>query len=72
MGRKRKLRRKGTAQNMTLCATLHSGGSAVAYTCMTASGTGSLLFIDDVTDGSSRMYSEVHMAVLSAQISDKC
>ncbi len=39
----------------------------VAWACMAASGTGSLVFIDDVTtDKSSRMNSEVFRAILSA------
>ncbi len=41
----------------------------VAWACMAASGTGSLVFIDDVTaDKSSRMNSEVFRAILSAHI----
>ena len=27
----------------------HGGGSVMAWACMTANGTGSLVFIDDVT-----------------------
>ncbi len=27
----------------------HGGGSVIAWACMAASGTGSLVFIDDVT-----------------------
>ncbi len=47
----------------------HGGGSVVAWACMTASGTGSLVFIDDVTaDKSSRINSEVFRAILSAHI----
>lgn len=39
------------------------------WTSMAASGTGSLVFIDDVTaDRSSRMNSEVHSSVLSAHV----
>ncbi len=39
------------------------------WACMAASGTGSLVFIDDVTaDKSSRMNSEVFRAILSAHI----
>ena len=41
----------------------------VAWACMAADGTGSLVFIDDVTDDkSSRMRSEVFRATLSAHI----
>ncbi len=41
----------------------------VAWACMAASGTGSLVFIDDVTtDKSSRMNSECFRAILSAHI----
>ena len=41
----------------------------MAWACMAANGTGSLVFIDDVTaDKSSRMNSEVFRAILSAQI----
>ena len=47
----------------------HGGGSVKAWACMAASGTGSLVFIDDVTaDKSSRMNSEVFQAILSAHI----
>ncbi len=47
----------------------HGGGSVMAWACMAASGTGSLVFIDDVTaDKSSRMNSEVFRAILSAHI----
>ena len=41
----------------------------MAWACMAANGTGSLVFIDDVTaDKSSRMNSEVFRAMLSAHI----
>ncbi|MEE6525044.1 hypothetical protein FKM82_024826 [Ascaphus truei] len=41
----------------------------MAWACMAYHGTGSLVFIDDVTeDGSSRMNSEVYRDILSAQI----
>ena len=47
----------------------HGGGSAMVWACMAANGTGSVVFIDDVTaDKSSRMNSEVFRAILSAQI----
>ncbi|KAF7662699.1 hypothetical protein LDENG_00229840 [Lucifuga dentata] len=41
----------------------------MARTCMAANGTGSLVFIDDMSaDRSSRMNAEVFRALLSAQI----
>ena len=47
----------------------HGGGSVMVWACMAANGTGSLVFIDDVTaDKSSRMNSEVFRAILSAHI----
>ena len=46
-----------------------AGASVMAWACMAANGTGSLVFIDDVTaDRSSRMNSEVYRATLPAQI----
>ncbi len=43
--------------------------SVMAWACMASSGTGLLVFIDDVTeDRSSRINSEVYKAILSAQI----
>ena len=53
----------------TTSSVKHGGGSVMAWTCMAANGTESLVFIDDVTaDRSSRMNSEVYRALLSAQI----
>ncbi len=53
----------------TTSSVKHGGGSVMAWACMAASGTGSLVFIDDVTaDKSSRMNSEVFRAILSAHI----
>ena len=47
----------------------HGGDIVMAWACMAANGTGSLVFIDDVTaDKSSRMNSEVFRAILSAHI----
>lgn len=41
----------------------------MAWACMAAKGTGSLMFIDEVTaDTSSKMNSEVYGAILSAHI----
>ncbi len=47
----------------------HSGGNIMAWACIASSGTGSLIFIDDVThDGSSKMNSEVYRNILSANL----
>uniref|UniRef100_A0A667YPJ5 Transposase n=1 Tax=Myripristis murdjan TaxID=586833 RepID=A0A667YPJ5_9TELE len=62
---------KGAAQDpkQSTSSVQHGGGSIMAWACMTASGTGSLVYIDDVTaDGSSRMNSDVYRAILSAHI----
>ncbi len=69
--KRRVWRRKGTAHDPkhTTSSVKHGGGSVMAWACMAASGTGSLVFIDDVTaDKSSRMNSEVFRAILSAHI----
>ncbi len=70
-GKRRVWRRKGTAHDPkhTTSSVKHGGGSVMAWACMAASGTGYLVFIDDVTaDKSSRMNSEVFRAILSAHI----
>ncbi len=70
-GKRRVWRRKGTAHDPkhTTSSVKHGGGSVMAWACMAASGTGSLVFIDDVTaDKSSRMNSEVFRVILSAHI----
>ncbi len=70
-GKRRVWRRKGTAHDPkhTTSSVKHGGGSVMAWACMAASGTGSLVVIDDVTaDKSSRMNSEVFRAILSAHI----
>ena len=51
----------------------HGGGSVMAWECMAANGTTSLVFIDDGTaDKSSRMNSEMLRAILSPLDSAKC
>lgn len=53
----------------TTSSVKHGGGGVMAWACMAASGTGSLVFIDDVTaDRSRTMNSEVYRNILSAQI----
>ena len=45
----------------------HGGGSVMAWACMASKGTGSLVFIDDMTDDrSSRMNYKVYRDILSA------
>ena len=55
---------------MQMTSSVKRGGSGVmAWSCMAANGTESLVFIDDVTaDRSSKVHSEVYRATLSAQI----
>lgn len=70
-GKRRVLRIKGAARDSkhTTSSVKHSGGNVTACACMAANGTGSRVFIDDVTaDRNSRMYSEVYRAILSVQI----
>ncbi len=65
------MEKEGTAHDPkhTTSSVKHGGGSVMAWACIAASGTGSLVFIDDVTaDKSSRMNSEVFRAILSAHI----
>uniref|UniRef100_A0A673YSH1 Tc1-like transposase DDE domain-containing protein n=1 Tax=Salmo trutta TaxID=8032 RepID=A0A673YSH1_SALTR len=70
-GKRRVLGREGAAHDPkhTNSSVKHGGGSVMVWACMAANGTGSLVFIDDVTaDKSSRMNSEVFRAILFAQI----
>ncbi|KAG2467586.1 TCB1 transposase, partial [Polypterus senegalus] len=68
--KKKVWRRRGTPHypKHTTSSVKHDGGSVMAW-CMAASGTGTLVFIDDVKqDRRSRMNSEVFRDILSAQI----
>ncbi|KAG2458785.1 TCB1 transposase, partial [Polypterus senegalus] len=70
-GKKKVWRRHGPPHypKHTTSSVKHSGGSVMDWVCMAASGTGTLVFIDDVTqDRSSQMNSEVFRDILSAQI----
>ena len=70
-GKKKVWRRLGMAHDPkhTTSSVKHGGGSVMAWACMASNGTGSLVFIDDVTkDRGSRMNSEVYRDILSAQI----
>ncbi len=74
-GKRRVWRRKGTAHDPkhTTSSVKHGGGSVMAWACMAASGTGSLIFIDVVTaDKSSRMNSEVFRGNIICSYSAKC
>uniref|UniRef100_A0A8C6NVL2 Transposase Tc1-like domain-containing protein n=1 Tax=Nothobranchius furzeri TaxID=105023 RepID=A0A8C6NVL2_NOTFU len=65
-GKRRVWRRKGTAHDPkhTTSSVKHGAGSVMVWACMAASGTSSLVFIDDVTaDKSSTMNSEVFRAI---------
>uniref|UniRef100_A0A3B1IQX0 Transposase Tc1-like domain-containing protein n=1 Tax=Astyanax mexicanus TaxID=7994 RepID=A0A3B1IQX0_ASTMX len=70
-GKAKVWRKKGTAQDPrhTSSSVKHGGGNVMAWACMAASGTGSIIFIDNVTDdGSSKINSEVYRQVLSANV----
>ena len=69
-GKRKVLRRKGTAHDPkhTTSSVKHGGGSVMAWACMAANRTGSLVCIDVTADKSSRMISEVFLAILSAHI----
>lgn len=67
-GKAKVWRRKGTAYDPK-----HTSSSVICnvmvWACMATSGTGSLIFIDDVTDdGNSRMNSKVYRNILSANV----
>ena len=62
--------REGTAQdpNHTTTSVTDGVGGVIAWACMAAEDTGSLIFIDDITaDGSSKIHSEVYRHIISAQ-----
>jgi len=70
-GKKKVWRRLGTAHDPkhTMSSVKHGGGSVMEWARMASSGTGSLVFIDDVTeDRSSQMNSEVYRNIMSTQI----
>ncbi len=51
----------------------HSGGNVMAWAFIASSGTGSLIFINDVTnDGSSKINSEIYRNILSWQFTERC
>jgi hypothetical protein len=61
--------RNCSSSEHTTSSVKHGGGSVMAWACMAANGTGSLVFIDDVTaDKSVRIHFEVFRPILSAQI----
>ena len=62
-----KVWRKGSAHDPKhrSSSVKHGGANAMAWACMTASGVGSLIFIDDVTpNSSSRMNFEVYKNIV--------
>ena len=64
-------RRKGAAYDpkQTTSRFRHGGGRVMTLACMAANGTGTLLFIDDVTaERSIRMNSEVYRNLISAHM----
>uniref|UniRef100_A0A3P9M2F9 Tc1-like transposase DDE domain-containing protein n=1 Tax=Oryzias latipes TaxID=8090 RepID=A0A3P9M2F9_ORYLA len=70
-GKKKVWRRRGEAHDPkhTTSSVKHCGGSLMVWACMAASGTGTLVFIDVVTQHrSSPMNSEVFRDILSTQI----
>lgn len=64
-------RREGKSRDpeQTVTFVQHGGSCVMAWACMAASGTVSVLFIDDVTaDNSSKINSEVYRDLLSSHI----
>ncbi len=66
-GKAKVLRKKDLLMIPNIQAHLkHSGGNVMAWAFIASSGTGSLIFINDVThDGSSKINSEVYRNILS-------
>ena len=63
--------KKGSAHDpkQTRSSLKHNVGTAMAWACMATSGTGSLIFIDNVThDGSSRINLEVFRSILAVNL----
>ncbi len=61
---------KGKERESTTTSVKHGGGIGIAWTCMAPKGTGSLVFIDEVTDDRRRRRRNSGMwrAMLSALI----
>lgn len=71
-GKQKVWRKKNTAHNprCTTPSVKYGGGGVMAWACMAASGTGSMVFIDEITDDhSSIMNSTVYINILRANIS---
>ncbi len=67
-------RKEGSAYDPkhTSSSRKYGGGNVMTWTCMAASGTGSLIFSDDIThDGSSRINSEAYRNISSAHVKKK-
>ncbi len=67
--------KKGTANNPkhTVSSVKHGGGVVMAWACMAVSGTGPLIFTDDLMyDDSSRMNLEGYKTILATNNSIKC
>lgn len=70
-GKTKVWRKKGSAYNLkhTSSSVKHGGGSVLVWACMATSGTGSFIFIDDMThDDSIKMNSEVYRNILPANL----
>ncbi len=66
-------RKKGTANDpkQTASSVKHGGGGVMAWACMAVSGTGSLIFTDDlIYDDSSRMNLEGYKTILPTNIQE--